>query len=364
MPPALQRALSSSLKVRICDALEEVFVDDSEFAEALNRVDVEIKRVAPVGELLRAKIMAAVKIGHRQGFLLPLIAEVRKMAPADVELARIEQQLKTLAVNVLPAGVDPLQACRLTAGHILVNRTQLRRALEELSNPEGKRVLVVKDDPAFAGAGAPWKTGKSHSLQLILYLAQATQNFRAVIVDLEELARAVGTGKLIEPRDLGGLIATLSGCKQIVQPKPDDTTWARWTLEFCIAFEAAVVDSDPIWIVLDQFHKVLLSQDTIDLVKDLAKRIGTTLPNFRLVLLGYTGSLHPSTLPEEETLHLINENELGEFFRRALQERSIEPTPEQVAMKVLTVLEGADPSLPDYHEKLGALAMLELRKQP
>jgi hypothetical protein len=353
-------ALAPSLQLRIRNTLKVVLVTEDDFIDTLLAIDIEADDIP--GDSLSSRILTALKVTHGQSHLLDWIAEVRKLAPDDPDLAQVETDLKARAAPS-GAGGDPFQACRLTAGHVLVNRAQLRQSLGELYSPIGKRILVVKDDPALAGAGgARIKSGKSHSLQLVVHLAQATQGFRPVVVDLEEVGRAVGSGKVIEPDDLAKQITALMGCKHIVGQRPADGQWARWTLEFCNDFEKAVKDAEPTWIVIDQFHLVLLPQQTADLVKDLAKRVGTTLTNLRLVLLGYTGSFHPSTLPEEELLQRIGEGELMDFFWQALKEKNIQPTADRVAANVDAVLEALDPSQPDYHQRLGALVIAELRK--
>jgi hypothetical protein len=83
-----------------------------------------------------------------------------------------------------------------------------------------------------------------------------------------------------------------------------------------------------------------------------------------MVLLGYSGSFHPSVLPtgEEETLRLIGERELMEFFARDYLERSITPSEDKIAEKVEAVLDGLDPSRPDFVLKVGSLTIVELNK--
>jgi Effector-associated domain 1 len=354
--------LTGKQQLRLGRVLRTLTVNEAKFNELLLVHDTSLDDVAGAVVAFPSRALLAIKEAQAKGWLLDLIAEAREEYPADPALRAFEDELKVLAPG---AHIDPFQVCRLSGGHILVNRSTLRKALGELAKPAGKRILVVQDDPALAtSTGERIKTGKSHTLQMISYLQQVVGGFEIARLDLEAESRAVGSGKLIQPRDLAKSLTALMGCKHILSDPPGDGQWARWNLEFCNDFEKAVKAAPRTWIVVDSFHLVLLPADTIDLLKELATRVNTTLPNMRMVLLGYSSSFHPSVRPtvEDEILRLIGEDELAEFFARADLEMARPLNEDKVAEKVLAVLDGLDPSQPDFIVKVSSLVIAELDK--
>jgi hypothetical protein len=354
--------LTGKQQLRLRTVLRNLVANEAIFNELLLVHDTVLADVSSSNDVFPTKILSAIQAAQSGGWLFDLIVEARTQFPADPALEAFENEVKALAPV---AHANPYQVCRLSGGHIMVNRLRLREALEELSKPAGKRILVVRDDPALAnGAAERIQTGKSHSFQMISYLQQVVGGFKVVRVDLDDVSRIVLSGNLIKPRDLAQRICSLMDFKHIPAGPPSDGQWARWNLEFCDDFEKAVNPANTTWIVLDSFHLVLLPSETIDLLKGLALRINTTLPNLRMVLLGYSGSFHPSVLPtvEEETLRLIGERELMEFFARDYLERSITPSEDKIAEKVEAVLDGLDPSRPDFVLKVGSLTIVELNK--
>ena len=92
------------------------------------------------------------------------------------------------------------------------------------------------------------------------------------------------------PRDLAGKLVRLLGYGAATVPSaPSDLQWSRWSVEFCDDFEVRARQDDQrqVWLVIDEFNKVALAQETMDLIKQLADRIRVTLPHFRLLLLGF-----------------------------------------------------------------------------
>jgi hypothetical protein len=341
-------------------ALRATYATEAKFDELLLVLDTSLKDLSAERDPYPDRILAVIKRAQEGNWLGDLISKARQQHPADPALQDIEKQLRTHTPTPV---TSPFEVCCLSGGHILVNRTKLRSALRELHKPTGKRILIVKDEAAIAAkAQERIKTGKSHSFQLIAYIEQTLGGFDLFRIDLEALSRAVGPTRLIQPYDLAKSIAGWMGCKHLVPEIPTDGQWARWTLDFCNDFEKAVKKATKTWIVIDSFHVVLLPLETMDLLKELATRINTTLSNLRMVLLGYSDSFHPSVLPTvaEEELRLIGEEELMEFFARAYGEKQIPADEDKVADKVVSVLEGLDPTQPDFVVRVGSLAIAEL----
>jgi hypothetical protein len=100
------------------------------------------------------------------------------------------------------------------------------------------------------------------------------------------------------------------------------------------------------------------------LIKEIATRINQTLAKMRMVLLGYPETFqHPiSPTVTEETVKLISEDELADFFARAYSERNMPFDADKVAGKVLAVFDAIDSTRPDFVIQVNSLALAELGK--
>jgi hypothetical protein len=252
--------------------------------------------------------------------------------------------------------MDFFDMCRLSGGHVMINRTKLRAALRDINNPFGKRILVIKGND---------KSGKSHSIQLISYAYQMQGAFTLVTVDLEDLKRLSGSTKPIDPFYLAErIVAQLPGDFELPDP-PRDAQWATWVIRFCEKLQKyGLRNLDTHWIVIDSFNNVPLEQAAFDLVKQLAHRINLTLTHFRLVLIGYTESLPSSVLPivAEDSINPINEKHLIEFFYTAYKQSRKDPDEKAVEDAVWRLFDQVQPGEPDFLERLGPLASEELAK--
>jgi len=107
-----------------------------------------------------------------------------------------------------------------------------------------------------------------------------------------------------------------------------------------------------------------VKQQTFDLVKELARRISTNLPRYRLVLLGYRESLdravHPTLAIED--IGPIGKRQLAEFFAVAFDQYGIPTEPRRLAAAVRRVLKGLDPQDADYLATVGQRASDELEQ--
>jgi hypothetical protein len=157
----------------------------------------------------------------------------------------------------------------------------------------------------------------------------------------------------------------------LVAPAPTDAQWARWVLQFCNRFQGharleqdARIPPAQVWIVIDAFHTVLLAQSAVDLIRELANRINTTLHDFRMILLGFEDTL-PAQVGnhlEEEAIGAISEDEIIEFIGTALSQMRVPLDDDHVAEIVLKLLNDAPPGDPEFLLKLGTAASRELQR--
>ncbi len=346
--------LPRSLQIRLRDALYFAFAQgEAAFDDMLAPLDKSLLGLAPRVETYPNRILAVIEAADQQGWIGKLMAAVRESRPADPAL---EQLAGEIAQVLPPPCADHFEACRLSGGHVMVDRHDLRAALRELAAPTGKRILVVKGDS---------RSGKSHSVQLISYLRQFRGGFTMAVVDLEDFGWKAATGALVEPTDVAGQLVRLMRYDFALPEPPKDAQWARWVYEFCVQFESrALQDATQWWIVIDTFDKVLLKQPVFDLVKELTLRINRSLPGLRLVLIGYGETFPGSVLPivQEEVIHPIGPGELIDFFARAYDEMGTPCGEDDVAGAVQRVLDQLEPGSPDFLDRLGTLAHGELAR--
>jgi hypothetical protein len=120
--------------------------------------------------------------------------------------------------------------------------------------------------------------------------------------------------------------------------------------------------SRQVYLVLDTFHKVRLSQATTDLVKSVSNSIGMRLPEFRLVLVGYSQDV-PAGLRQARLLDetcMLTQSDLVEFFFKAFGEARIDIDPPEVARKVSAVLNGQPFAPAGTLEDLAERVLLEM----
>jgi len=284
-------------------------------------------------------VLIVVRRAESDGWLPALIDRACEAVPLEPRFGALRDELAHLAP---PPGVDHFTASRLTGSYVMVDRTALRSSVRDIHAPLGKRILVV--------TGAT-KTGKSHTLQYIAYLREVLDNFRFVYVDLETYMRRAGAPRVIEPIDIARTLVRKLGYDLELPERPSDMQWANWILEFCDAIEPFAED-DPHrrWIVIDAFNKVVLTQHTLDLVQQLAARVGQSLGRFRLVLLGYDDRL-PVTVGmhvQREHIEPIGMRDLLEFFATAHAQCRLPCDEDALEATLERVLEGLDMSDVDF----------------
>jgi hypothetical protein len=274
--------LTGDEQLKLRDALRCAYLSPSDFDALLLVFQTSLNDLS-AEDTYPNRILAVIKQAQSQRWLTKLVDKASELNPRDVDLGQVKETLKTRAVAAPPT-TNPFEVCLLSGGHILVNRSKLRNALQEL-HKGSKRILIVKDDPVLA------QQIKALSLQMISRASEVAGGFNLVVVDLEEVNRAVASGKLVEPCDLAKHIMSKMGCQETASYLPPDGRWAWWTLHFCKDFQAAAKTAAKTWLVIDSCDLVSLPLETMDLIKELAMCIERQLPNLRMVVLGYPNSL-------------------------------------------------------------------------
>jgi hypothetical protein len=237
----------------------------------------------------------------------------------------------------------------------MINRSPLRASVALMLPADGNRVLVVRGDP---------RSGMSHSLRLIYHLREVC-SFSIAEIDLEEASRRLGPRRSLTPRDVAlELVRVLKYGDMTVPEKHDDKQWSAWIIDFKYIFEDRVMRDDRrmTYLVLDAFHKIRLTQPTVDLVSRLSESIGMHLPNLRLVLVGFTQDL-PVGLRQARLLDETGDltaHDLMEFFARAYRESQVSIEPSEVARKTKTVLGGRKAASPGFLDDLADKVAREL----
>jgi hypothetical protein len=306
----------------------------------LLRLDRHFQHIVVAGSTYPQDVLAVIQAAEAEGWLLPLVRQLCHDVPADQELKALEAELAPLAP---PPGVDHFDVCRL-GNRVMVDRKRLRDSLRQLSTTQSERIMVVTGEKS---------SGKSHSFQLISYLRAFRGGFSLALIDLEAYRQVLDVTR--EPELTPDYIArTLVKKLQYdlgrLEP-PRDSQWARWVLDFCDDLEARAQEDDRwCWVVIDGFGSVPLAEATVDLIKDLAVRINKSLPQFRLILLGYGGGFTHDVLDHVtwESTEPIGIEELLEFFGRAYQQLRIPATNDKVVNTVTRVLSGLDPTREDF----------------
>jgi hypothetical protein len=307
--------------------------------DMLLRIDKNFEHIAVYGSTYPQNLLAVIQTAQAQGWLLPLVRQVRQDVPDDQELQALEAELVPLGP---PPHVDYFDVCCLAGSRVMVDRKSLRDSLRLLSSPLGRRIMVVTGEKS---------SGKSHSVQLISYLTAFRGGFSLALIDLEFYREVVSLDKEIEPDYIARALVKLLRYDLGPLEPPKDSQWARWVLDFCNDLEARALEDDRCcWVVIDGFGGVPLAQATVDLIKGLAVRINRSLLRFRLILLGYGDDFTHDVLPQVmwETIEPIGVRELTEFFGRAYQQLQVPATPDKLVATVTRVLTGLDLEQEDF----------------
>lgn len=331
--------LTKDQRLTLRQALRDIYQNPAGVEELLSELNQSFADISVQGSNFRQNLLAVIKAAEEEGWLLDLVKKMRQDVPDDPSVARVERELVPLSP---PPHVDYFEVCRLAGRRVMVDRAGLRATLRLLSTPLGSRIMVVTGRKS---------SGKSHSVQLMSYLTEARGGFSLIPIDLEAYRRVLGADAIIQPDDIARVLVKKLGYVFSLADPPADAQWARWVLDFCEDFEAhALRDDEFRWVVIDGFGSVVLTQATLDLVKELAVRIDRSLTRFRLILLGYDDSFPPDVLSqvEWESIGTIGERELTEFFIHAYQQLKIRCGERELVDSVTRVLENLDLGQEDF----------------
>lgn len=343
--------LSPSVILKIHTAMVGAYPSPEAMDRLLGPLDRWFSDFVIVGATFGPNVLSALRTADDEGWLPRLLRAASNGVPADTELGALAI---AYASSDYAAGVDHFTLCRLSGGYVMIDRDPLRRSMRRLYDPAGQRILQVTGKNC---------SGKSHTRRLILHLNEMLGTFELVDIDLEEQLRMLGPDHVFYPDDLARLLVLRLGYVDfVVAAPPEDQQWARWNLEFCTAFQArAANDQQRHWVVVDAFNKVPLSDQVIDLIKELAVRVSRELFRFRLVLVGYGASFPLGVLPTvmKDSPDPIGPKELTTFLLRYLKEErpdlSDEVRTDRVARALFDLLECLDCEQPDYLNRLGEL---------
>jgi uncharacterized protein related to proFAR isomerase len=339
---------------RIHQALLNVFVRRDLLAEF---VDYQLERhydeIETASESYRANVRLIIRRAAGEGWLPELVRKAYECHPADAALKSLAEELARITPN---RQISHYDVCRLTGGYVMLDRKSLRRSVRDIHSPNGKRILLISGERY---------SGRSHSLQLILYLSAVACDFLYVPIDLDAFKRAHGADAILDPRQLGGWLVDMLGYDMTLPEPPEDHQWARWVWDFCKAFETcAMRDTRRPWIAIDTLDGVTLEEATVDLIKELAERMRTNLVGFRLILVGYRHSFPPRLLPlvKEDTTGPIGIPEVLAFYEAAFTELGVPYDKDRLVHAAASTFRGLDPAREDYLLQLGMRASEELRR--
>jgi hypothetical protein len=260
-----------------------------------------------LGDNLRIIIAAICTKANKEGWIEYIVGGLVHQFP-------LKEEVKTFAAKVAPlerqagrAVVEAYDACFLN-GRPFIDRTNLRALLRELKGEtplKKPRILVVRGKE---------KTGKSHSLNLIKYVAKSF-GYESVYVDL--LTLPVRNRRDLTPDAIGASIARQMKLKDM--PQPGNEQLSRWPAAFFSWLAGELRDDErEWWIVIDGFTSVKVSQDVHDFIDDLAGSIEKLDPldGCRVVLISYDDTLlaNYDLIMERDDTEFIEESHLSLFF--------------------------------------------------
>lgn len=349
--------LTEDVETQIVDAIIDAVGDEAELRTMLAVVDERALAHWEDSRTTADNLRRCVVAAATNEWLLPLLVEASARAPRDPRLRALEAQLAPLA-TAEPSSeswLEALQLSRLTGGFFMINRKPLRASMARMMPSDGNRVLVVRGDP---------QSGMSHSLRLIYHLRELCA-FSVAEIDLEEASRRVGPRRSLTPRDIAvELVRVLDYDDLVVPEKLADKQWSAWIIDFKDGFEERAERDERAmtYLVLDAFHKVRLTQPSVDLVSRLSQSIGMVLPNLRLVLVGFTQDL-PVGLRQARLLDQTGEltdEDLMEFFAKAYQESKVSIDATEIARKTYDVLGDRKTAPPGWLDELAERVAREL----
>jgi hypothetical protein len=338
--PSAGSSVTDEQRRRIADALSTCF-RDAEIASIADAADPDRRSVVwNRSRPGRADVDDLITAAAGEGWVLPLLRAAVERVPADAHLGALVAEVTGQAVvttqDAEEAWRRALEQRMLSGGYFMINRARLRSSMGLMMPTIGNRILVVRGDG---------QSGLSHSKRLMYHLSEVCDGISIAEVDLEVVSLRVGPNETLSPRDLAKQIVRALRYDLSVAPEPSDRQWSAWNADFGEEF-ALRANDDPrrMFLVLDAFHKVPLTQPTTDLVEQLGTYIATRVPSFRLVLLGFKGDL-PGSVRQARLLDetcALTERDIAEFFAQVYADANVPIDGQMLAEKVSFVLDGEE----------------------
>jgi len=262
---------------------------------------------------------------QEEGWVLDLIEAAAAHRSGNLHLQTLQQQVTARPDAKLD---NPYESCLLWGREPVFGRRRMKRNVEALQDPtKGIRICVVD---------GPSGSGKSYTHLFIRYLhdlAHATlhaqvDKFDLVMIDLESLSMgqssADGPDEDVSRRllqDIAEEIAFGLSLDRDGMPRPGEEQASRWTRFFSAWLHGELRQrNQPTWIVFD-VCKPFMGGSVGDLIRQLAGRVTTSLPNVGLVLLNCEMDDLPvqvSTSALAEEIDSITEEDVYTLFRHVL----------------------------------------------
>ena len=174
---------------------------------------------------------------------------------------------------------DPTQTALLHQRQVIIDRRRLRTAVTDLATDQGYRLLGIHGDPV---------SGKSYSLQYIMYQCGRLNHIRVASIDLRDISSTQ-----FGPDDLARQIALQMSVPVETIPTQQAQA-AKWVQELGAWVVGQAQRSDlPWWIVLDGFDAPELPVETKDLIQEIMARAAGNATKLRIVLLSYKEEMAP-----------------------------------------------------------------------
>jgi len=288
---------------------------------------------------MRNQIFDVVTAAESEGWLLELLQATRTDLAEQAPRHSTRESAPPSATAPSAVAASPFTACWLNGETVFVGREVLRGTLRDIDATRNRPVLMVKGDRCV---------GKSYTYELIKYAADQLDH-RRLWIDLRE-ALLPGEG----PAELARVILDRMGVASESLPEQGNSTDERWVMRLRDVVMGRLRNvTGTWWIVLDGFDRATLDPNVYRFLVRLAAETAMTLPQLRIILLGYDEHPPPEMKGRMrlEEITPIGESDLVEFFRCVFQEQGVRATQ---AVLQATVRQIA-PLLPNNEERLSRM---------
>lgn len=295
-------SLSAGMTAHQIKRLEHVLVTSlgsySELAQLVQQhLGAHLADVAPPGSY-EATVRAVVRWAQSHG-RVPDLLRAAVSLEKSAELSRLAQEVGLIEYQP----PNPYDTLFVRGALPFIDRERLRAFLKGLSDPLAPNVLAVMGPPG---------SGKSYSLTLIAYLAEATRQYEYVAVELSPAEAAEWTSdRLI--REIATPAGWVSSLGTI--PGRGDSTLVRHHRELCFWLDAQARLSNRPWLIaLDGFDASTVPSELGDFVRALAAFVARA-SRLRLILLGASEAMISASANTRVEKEVLAPFSLGDIAR-------------------------------------------------